>query len=286
VVTYHNDLLAPGLRGAAFRLYNGLSQPLVVRQAARLIVTSHDYACHSFLSVADPLQQEVVEVPNGVDRDVFHPAHEADGECLAVLGVPTDRPVVLFVGAMDRAHFFKGIPILLRALSQVPDVHAVLVGDGDERQALHAMAERAVPGRTYFTGSVSLPRLINLYQNATVTVLPSTTRGEAFGMVLLESLACGTPVIASALPGVRTVVSDEVDGYLVPPGDPTALARAIDRVCSSTTDRIRMGASGRSKIVARYTWDSVGQRLEQVYLSVLSGRTTPARVAEPKVPAT
>jgi glycosyltransferase involved in cell wall biosynthesis len=105
---------------------------------------------------------------------------------------------------------------------------------------------------------------------AAVTVLPSLTSGEAFGLVLIESLASGTPVIASDLPGVRTVVADGEDGYLIQPGDVIALKdKLVEALALPPRQRETMGAAGRCKVEARYAWERIGERLEEIYRRVL-----------------
>jgi glycosyltransferase involved in cell wall biosynthesis len=179
-------------------------------------------------------------------------------------------PVVLFVGSMDRAHYFKGIPTLLRALTKTTEVAALLVGDGDLRpDYAHLAATLGLGDRVRFAGRVDVGELPQLYQMADLLVLPSETRGEAFGVVLLEAMASGRPVIATALPGVRSVVSPGVDGILVPPADADALARSIRDVIDMTPSaRCGMGAAGRRKVEAEYSWDRIGDRLESVYRDV------------------
>jgi glycosyltransferase involved in cell wall biosynthesis len=174
---------------------------------------------------------------------------------------------------MDHAHFFKGVPVLLSALPLCSDFSAVLAGDGVLKGEYERQA-RSLDSRARFVGAVSRAELIRLYQRAAVTVLPSTTAGEAFGLVLLESLACGTPVVASDLPGVRTVVDHERDGLLVPPGDPMALAAALSRLGGDPDWRQAMGAAGRRKVEARYRWERIGERLEQIYTEVLGQAAT------------
>jgi glycosyltransferase involved in cell wall biosynthesis len=103
-----------------------------------------------------------------------------------------------------------------------------------------------------------------------VTVLPSTTTGEAFGLVLLESLACATPVIASNLPGVRTVVNSNKDGYLICPNSIADLIEKLQMMVLLTQERRReMGQMGREKVKRTYSWEQIGEKLNAVYLKVL-----------------
>jgi glycosyltransferase involved in cell wall biosynthesis len=185
-------------------------------------------------------------------------------------GIAPGTPLVLFVGGLDSAHYFKGVSVLIDALAYLDGVHAMIVGDGDLRASYEAQAQTVAKGRVHFAGKVPLGELIALYQAATVTVLPSTTQGEAFGMVLIESMACGTPVVASDLPGVRTVVNNGVDGLLVAAGDATRLAGALAHFTDDTTTTRTMGEKGRAKVSRHYAWPHIGDRLEQLYRQVLA----------------
>jgi glycosyltransferase involved in cell wall biosynthesis len=189
-------------------------------------------------------------------------------------GIPSDACLALFVGAQDRAHYFKGVPTLLRAMARRADVHLMLVGDGD----LHAdfvqlSAELGIADRVRFLGRVETEALPAVYRAADLLVLPSETRGEAFGMVLLEAMASGRPVIASDLPGVRSIVDHGTDGFLVEPGNPAALAETLGRFeHMSRAERLALGAAGRRKVERRYAWDRIGDQLESLYLDVLDER--------------
>jgi glycosyltransferase involved in cell wall biosynthesis len=110
-----------------------------------------------------------------------------------------------------------------------------------------------------------------LYRAAAVTVLPSTTREEAFGIVLIESMASGTPVIASDLPGVRTV-PDGATGRLVPPGDPTALRHAVAGMIGDPAALAEMGRAARGRAVARYS----REREQRDLIEVIAGLGRPA----------
>ncbi|PYE55649.1 glycosyltransferase family 4 protein [Deinococcus yavapaiensis] len=256
VVTYHNDLIARGLRGRLFDVYNNTAQPTVLSQASLLVGTSLDYAQHSLFWRTKSRAAAVRVLPNGVDTRAFRPA-EKSAESFA-----------LFVGGLDRAHHFKGVAVLIEAMRSLPR-RAVIVGDGDMRAEYERLAEEVAPGRVEFAGRVPLDELARLYAQATVTVLPSTTQGEAFGMVLIEAMASGTAVIATDLPGVRTVVQHGHDGLLVPPGDSGALASALETLLSQPTLAHAMGERGRVKVHSKYDWNVIGDELEQLYEQVV-----------------
>ena len=274
VVTYHQDVRIPGLLGRMTSIHDSTVGDRLLRRATRLCPTSLDYFQQSrFACLLERGDGQVVELPNGVDDGRFQPG-PIDVAERARRQLPRDGFVVVFVGGMDRAHFFKGVPLLLRALTSLPDVSALMVGDGDLRSDfVELAAELGIADQVRFTGRVPDRHLPAIYRAGDVTILPSWTAGEAFGLVLIEAMACGRPVIASDLPGVRTVVSDGEDGLLVPPGDETALAAAIRSMAALPPERrLAMGMAGRSKVEARYSWERIGDRLEALYLDVLHER--------------
>jgi len=272
VITYHNDLRAEGVRGMLFKAYTALNQRIVLRSPVRLLATSEDYGRHSLLAKTTPASLSVGVLPNGVDTEYFKPCPTSHLHLKQEFNLSPNTPILLFVGGLDRAHHFKGVDILLDAARRVPDMHLIIVGEGDLRPQYEQHAAHLAHGRVHFLGKVPLERLALLYQGATVTVLPSVTSGEAFGMVLIESMACGTPVIASDLPGVRTVVDHQVDGLLVPPGDSDQLARELVAITHSSKRAAFMGATGREKVRRLYDWRVIGDKLEQIYQDVLSER--------------
>lgn len=271
VITYHQDVLLDGWMGLVERAARHSVGRMTLHAAARVLFTSLDYASASHVR---PLlrgrKDRIGELPNGVDVAHFQAVEPSVDIRARHQLVPEDR-VALLVAGLDRAHYFKGVHVLLQALAQsMQNIKALIVGDGDLRASYMAAArELGIAERVSFAGRVSDVELPAYYRVADVTVLPSTTMGEAFGLVLLESMACGTPVIASNLPGVRTVVSHGVDGFLVDPGSSSSLAGALDLMMRDDPARQAMGAAGRAKVERRYSWPRIGDSLEAIYAEEL-----------------
>jgi len=272
VITYHQDVQLSGILGVIERILRTTISRWVLRSADKILFTSKDYSEVSYsLKLLRGREDRIGELPNGVDPVHFKPG--APDDFMAMKYKPTGKEqLILLVAGLDKAHYFKGIPILLEALSQQPEqVKAVIVGDGDLKSEYEKISNNlGIEDRVFFPGRVSNKLLPQYYQIADVTVLPSTTMGEAFGLVLVESLACGTPVIASNLPGVRTVVSDGVDGFLVNPNDIPDLSEKIKKLLSlSEETRHIMGVSGREKVSSQYTWEFACDKLETIYDEVI-----------------
>ncbi|MBC7261710.1 MAG: glycosyltransferase family 4 protein [Chloroflexi bacterium] len=272
VLTYHQDVLFPGPLRFPEKLHYHLVGKRILERASKVLATSWDYARSSRLR--ELLQRKpaaVDELPNGVDTERFHPAVDARA-LRAHYGLAADERVVLFVGALDRAHFFKGVAVLLQALAHVRDRHVrlLIVGDGNLRPAYERHASLlGLDKRVIFCGRVSDAELPAHYALCDLLVLPSTTMGEAFGLVLLEAMACGKPVIASNLPGVRSVVHDGKDGLLAQPGDVHDLADKMRMMLDDPRRRHEMGELGRAKVEEKYAWHKIIPRLAQVYEEVL-----------------
>ncbi len=271
VLTYHNQLLQPGSwKQALFSLYNWGVEPAILRHSAAVMAVSLDHF-QSLHARALPLKQMVQEVPNGVETDLFRPLKR--DLCRLRLGLPLHRFIILFVGALDSAHEFKNVPVLLDAVERVKkimDITVVIAGGGDRQ---HDYEEyNPIGGSVKFVGPLRPSVLPDYYNAADVTVLPSSPP-ESFGMVLVESMACGTPVIASNIPGVRTVVDAGRTGHLVSPGDVGELADAIVRMLGNQAEQKQMRINCPKRVETRYTWPLVGDALERVYTQVLAGTT-------------
>ena len=197
-------------------------------------------------------------IPNGVDVAAF-----ASAEPIPELADP-ERQLLLFVGRLEPR---KGLDVLVRAFLRLrasrPRLRLCVVGEGGERQRCQQMVPPSIRPDVLFVGAVSERGKARYYASADVYVAPNTS-GESFGIVLLEAMAAGLPVVASDIPGFRTVMKDGQQGRLVPPGDASALAGAIDTLLSNDKLRTAMARDGRGTADA-YAWPLVAARIEDVY---------------------
>jgi glycosyltransferase involved in cell wall biosynthesis len=268
------DASAGGIRGALFRAHQRVALPLLLAQANRILVSSLDYAHAS--SAADHLTRlpRVQAQAFGVDSDRFRPGHEP--LLRSAIGVAGDEPVLLFVSALDPAHYFKGLPVLVEALRTLVDARwrLVVVGDGPARPQYEELARNVgLDHRIHFAGDVSDVDLPRYYRAADVHLFPSTGTSEAFGLVCLEAAASGIPTIASRLPGVRTVVLDRETGLHVTPRDATELSAAVRLLLERPDLRDQLGRAARQRAVTEFDWESRIDDLERVYDEVLASTT-------------
>jgi glycosyltransferase involved in cell wall biosynthesis len=272
VVTYHQDVVMPGAIGIVARRHHAIAGRRILAGARLVMATSLDYARHSRLAPLLSLRN-VVALPNGVDTLRFYPAPAAN-DFRAAHGISDGERVILFVGSLDSAHYFKGVDVLLHAFALLrdPPVRLLIIGRGDLRPQYQAQAATlGIKDRVCFDDAVTDAELPAHYRLADVLVLPSTTRGEAFGVVLLEAMAGAAPVVASDLPGVRSVVTRTGGGLLTPPGDAKALAAALRLLLSDERLRRDMGQRGRAGVEHLYAWPKIIDELEALYRRALAG---------------
>ena len=236
---------------------------------------------------ADP--GRVAVIPCGVDPVVFHPVRQADAR--EALGRDQCERLILFVGRIEQ---IKGIDVLLRALAlmfrRLPelqsDVCLLVVGGaldpGDDapetekilelRRLVH---EHRMEANVAFVGSRGQEELALYYAAADLCAVPSLT--ESFGLVALEAMACGTPVVGTRVGGLQTVIEHGESGLLVPAGDYQALADAMAQVLTDARLRMHLAHGARDR-AEHFTWRQVGDRMVDLYDRVLEGRRETIRV--------
>lgn len=237
----------------------------------RMHIVRH-YGAHAPVSV----------IPGGVDLDRFRPILPEVARREIGVG---ERRIVLFVGRLQR---LKGPEILIRAFARLAAAGAahgtrLLIvgglpdptsrGSGNELREINRLqrlaARLGLADRVSFVGAVQQDRLPYFYSAASVTVMPSSY--ESFGLVAVESLACGTPVIAARVGGLRAIVSDGETGFLVPWRDPRLFAERIGQVLADDGLRSRLSANARLS-VQRFGWDRIAGEHLAVYQQVLAER--------------
>jgi D-inositol-3-phosphate glycosyltransferase len=214
--------------------------------------------------------ESIAVIPCGVDTDLFVPGERVAAR--AALGLD-GRPLVLYVGRMAPV---KGLDTLLEAAARLRrrarDVRLLIVGgetdeplDGHEASLRRHRARLGLDDTVEFVGAQTQERLRTYYVAADVTVLPSYY--ESFGMVALEAMACGSPVIASRVGGLTTTVRDGVTGFLVPEGDAAALAERIAGVIADPDLQWRLGHEGVGW-AARHRWPCVAEAVCREYAAL------------------
>ncbi|MDH3706200.1 MAG: glycosyltransferase [Acidimicrobiia bacterium] len=225
---------------------------------------------------ADPDRIEVV--PPGVEHAFFSPGDQAGAR--AALDLPSG-PLLLFAG---RIQPLKGLDVAVRTLAALDrsDVRLVAVGGAsgpagraEVARVRELIARLGLDGRVHFVDPQPHRLLSTFYRAADALLMPS--RSESFGLVALEAAACGLPVVAADVGGLRTLVEDRVTGYLIDGRDPQHYADAVARILDDPVHAAGLGASG-AEMARRYTWSTTAARLRRLY-DDLSVRTPVACLA-------
>ena len=204
-------------------------------------------------------------IPNGIDYPHFA------AEVPPIPKYIDNKRNILFLGRQEKR---KGLPYLLEAYARLkrerPDTRLIVVGpDGGMRAACERYVRKERLEDVVFTGLVPYEELPRYYKTADVYCAPNTGH-ESFGLVLLEAMAAGTPIVASDIDGFADVLEDGIEGYLVPPRDADALASAMDRLLSDSALREQMGRAGTLR-AEPYGWEHVSARVLEYYQAVANG---------------
>jgi len=213
-------------------------------------------------------ERSSIFLPNGVDSEKFSPS---------VPGVVRERyalsPSTKIVLCPRRLVPKNGVNFLIESIPAIllmhPDTVLVIVGEGPERERLESRArELNILEQVLFAGGISNDEINGYYADAELVVLPSLK--EATSISALEAMSCAKPIVASNVGGLPYLVDEGVTGLLVPPADPSALAKAINELLSSPERRRAMGAAARARVLSELTWDHIASRTSEFYSQVLS----------------
>lgn len=259
MLTYHSDVVRQRTMSALFK-------PLLdtaMRRASAILATSPNYLATSPVLAAHRARCQVV--PYGIPLDRFDPPDQDRAAAIATLHGPR---LVLAVG---RLVYYKGFDVLIRAMRLV-EARLVIIGEGPLEGSLRALARaEGVSHKVTLLGEVQNSDVAPFFAAADVFVLPSVARSEAFGIVQLEAMASGTPVVNTALDsGVPWVSQHERTGLTVPPGDPPALAAALARLLDDRVLRDRLGAAARARARAEFDVRVMGDRVAGIYRTLLA----------------
>lgn len=242
-------------KGIVKGIIRGSLEAFSLKLSYDAVITVSDSVKEKLVSWGVP-EDRIHVVYGGVDIKSFDRVEEERSE----------KPLILYVGRLAK---HKRVDLLIKSFEKVvesfPEAFLWIIGDGPERANLEKMArDLNLPVR--FFGWISGENKIRAMKRAWCLVLPSEKEG--FPLVLPESMACRTPVIAVDSGGPRSIIKDGANGFLIPPGDEELLSERICRIISDEKLRNCMGEAGRRTVEEKFTWEKVAERVEKVLLSI------------------
>ena len=241
--------------------------PFIIRNSDAVTVNS-GYTRHQLISLVPGSDCKIRIIPMGVDLKSFHehlPANE--------MKKPQQERIILSVGRLielkGTRYLIEAMPVVIRA---VPDAKLVIIGTGPEEERLvKRVRELSLVDHVQFLGMIRHDQLIPYYQGADVFVLPSITidgMTEGLGVVLLEAMASGCPVIGSNVGGIPDIIDDGENGFLVPERDSTQIAERIVRLLLDAELRVTFRKNGYAKVDESFSWDRISDQFATVYQQV------------------
>ncbi len=283
IIHYHMDVKNLKFIEKFLSLPSRLILKSLLNKSELIVSASFDYLKNSKIKNYYNLRPDKFkEIPFAIDLEKFKPKEikKAGGESLIAKAkslvnfvnsqfIKKDKTEFIFVGGLDSAHYFKGLENLIKALSFTPGNWSLnIVGDGNlikkyEEDVYKVGLEKKI----IFKGKLSDSELIRAYQEADCLILPSINNNEAFGIVLIEAMACGLTLIASDLPGVRSVFENGKEGLLVKPGDIISLKEALEKIINDRSLRKTMSLAARELSTRKYSEEKMKERLERLFKS-------------------
>ncbi|MCX5696557.1 MAG: glycosyltransferase [Candidatus Omnitrophica bacterium] len=261
-LTYYNDIIGEGINSPIANLYNLTALKFLLRRARKIFIAHKGYLkVSSFLR---PFTGKIIISPFGVDPGKFKPDFAAKGD---------NTVTIFFLSKLDGFHRYKGLDYLLPAVKRSVKNNAVelyIGGEGELADYYKLWVKRnGLEEMVHFLGFIRDEDLAKYYNLCDIFVLPSVSSGqEGFGLVALEAMACGKPVIVSNVVGIADDVSKEKAGLVVEPGNIGDLAEAIQYLCFSKGERKIMGENACNLVNKEYAWSRHADIVEGEYKKV------------------
>ena len=259
-IHYHMDTLNLPLVKRLFSQHSGLIRNFLFSRAHKITCASLDYARNSSLkNILNKYPDKFVEIPFSIDTNKFSPDDKKKSFA--------KENRIIFIGGLDKAHYYKGLDLLLEAVSKIKNKYSLLIiGDGDLKPFYEKKARSlGISEKARFAGKVSDEEKIRHLQTADLLVLPSINAHEAFGLVLIEAMACGCAVIASDLPGVRRVFHDNEHGFLFKANNRADLLKKLSVAFADKERLVEMGRAARIYAIKKYDRRLEEEKLNSIF---------------------
>lgn len=260
VLTYHSGSMKKGkfIVDVFIDLYEKIILKHILKNSEHIFCTSGTFK--KTLNYVNA--KKLAYIPPGVDTTLFKPSTKTKKE-----------NIVLYVGKIDHRYSWKGLRYLISALQIVlkneDNIKLYLVGDGNAVNNYKEYVSRHhLKSKIKFLGQLTGKKLVKAYQQANVLVLPSITDSEAFGMVILEAMACKVPVIASRIGGIPYLIKNKISGILVPPKDINQLSKNILLLLKNENISKFLIHHGSLLVMNNYTWDIQVKKTNELFYNL------------------
>lgn len=262
IITIHNDMDKPDFIGKLItKIYLNTVFRLTLSLVDKIIVVNPGWETtfRKTNKILARYKNKIKIVPNGIDTNLFRP----------LKNIKKEKNTVLFVSVLDKHHKFKGLDYLLEAIKLVkktiPSIKLIVVGEGELKNIyIEKTKNLGISENVMFVGEKNQKELVSYYNMASVFVLPSTDI-EGFGIVLLESLACKTPVITTNIVGLSNNIKKSNCGLIVNTRDYKSLSDTINYLSNNKLLALKMGLNGGRLIKSRYQWKVVSKQICDIY---------------------
>lgn len=272
ILTYHNDINKDGYMGKLVSyIYNRTLGEFLLKNSDSIITTSRSYIDTSKIKKFSP---KIRIIPNGIDPRKFNKSVNINDIKIIKMrhDIPLESKMVLYVGALEE---YKGIKYLLDAFKKILDnenidIYLFIIGSGTLLNILKEMSETMkISDRVIFPGYVSDYELPYYYSACDFLVLPSISEKEGFGIVQLEAMASGKPVISTNMPGVKEVDREQLASICIPRKDSYSLSKAMIKLIKNEKMCVRLGINGMKLVEEKYSWEKIVNDIEKLYYEVI-----------------
>jgi glycosyltransferase involved in cell wall biosynthesis len=272
IMTCHTDLTlnSSTMYKLVSAIYREFIFPKVVSKLDKVVLTSEAFRYNfKFSKLFANLNPDKIEIiPNAVDVQMFSPGDRSKREYKNNLNVHS-KYYGIFVASMEPLHHYKGAEYLLHAISMLKDLDITfgLIGEGELKSEYIKIANSlGIRNKVIFPGYVDDMLLVKHYRAADIFVVPSISSAEAQGIVLIEAMACGTPIITTKIHGPQEMVKEGYNGYVVNPRDPAHLAKIIESMLIEEPRLQQMQINARQEALQKFSWAKIIDKYLRVYI--------------------
>lgn len=276
VVTHHGEYTKGNvLFSLISSTYSKICRNISLKYVDRIVFLTQSYS--ESLRLNKSIRNKIRIIKFGIDIQKFS-ATNYNAELREKYGFTENEKIILFVGSLSIYNRYKGVDYLIRAIHKIKssnnNLKLVIVGRGELVSELSGIAQQLnLEREIVFATSVGDREIACYYAMCDVFVLPSISGPESFGIVLLEAMASGKPVIASDLPGVNEIVKNGITGYLVEPKNIEQLSQRILKIIKNDELRKKFGENSRRVAISEYNWENIVEKFEELYNDAISTRT-------------